>query len=86
MPLILTERFIRAYRDLPPQIQKKVNKALRMLESNVRHPSLQTHPIQGSSGIYEARVDLKHRLTYQREGDNLILRTVGGHEETLKNP
>ncbi|MBI3740161.1 MAG: hypothetical protein HY257_00195 [Chloroflexi bacterium] len=86
MSLILTERFVRAYADLPTNIQKKVDKALRLLETDFRHPSLQSHPIEGSTGIYEARVDLKHRLTYQREGNDLILRTVGGHEETLRNP
>ena len=86
MALILTERFVRAYNALPSPIQRKVDKTLRLLESDFRHPSLQTHPIQGTPGIYEARVDLKHRLTYQREGDDLIMRTIGGHEEALKNP
>lgn len=86
MPLVLTERFVRAYADLPIHIQKKVDKALKLLESDFRHPSLQTHPVEAYPGIYEGRVDLKHRLTYQREGENLILRTVGGHDETLRNP
>ena len=86
MPLILTERFVRAYADLPVNVQKRVDKALRLLESNFRHPGLQTHQVEGSRGIYEARVDLKHRLTYERRGNDLVLRMVGGHEETLKNP
>ena len=86
MDLILTERFVRAYADLPEKIRKKVDKALGLLEINFRHPSLQSHPVEGTTSIYEARVDLKHRLTYQREANNLILRTVGGHEVTLRNP
>ncbi len=86
MPLILTDRFVQAYSQLPASIQKKVDKTLLLLESDFRHPSLQTHPVEGSAGIYEARVDLKHRLTYQREVGDLILRTVGRHDVTLRNP
>ena len=86
MPLVFTQRFVRAYTELPAHIQKKVDKALGLLDSDFRHPSLQTHPIEGWEGIYEARVDLKHRLTYQRDGNDLILRTVGAHDETLKKP
>lgn len=86
MPLVFTQRFIRAYTELPAHIQKKVDKALGLLDSDFRYPSLQTHLVEGWEGIYEARVDLKHRLTYQRDGNDLILRTVGAHDVTLKKP
>ncbi len=86
MPIVLTERFIEAYSQLSPPTQKKVDKALRLLDADFRHPGLRTRPVEGTKGIYEARVDLKHRMTYQREGDRLIMRNVGGHDETLKDP
>ncbi len=83
----LTERFRQAFRLLPPEIQKKVLKTLRLLAENPRHPSLQTKPIQGAPGIYEARIDQSYRMTYQRlPGDILLLRAAGKHDETLKSP
>ena len=88
MPEIeLTETFKKHYVDLPGHIQKKVKKALRLLAENPRHPSLRSKPIEGAPGIYEARIDIPYRMTYERlPGDVLHLRVVGKHDETLKNP
>jgi mRNA interferase RelE/StbE len=82
-----SERFEQDYELLPFDIRKKVAKAMRLLGENPRHPSLRTKPVQGVRGIYEARVDQAYRLTYQRLPDDvLLLRVVGKHDETLKNP
>lgn len=88
MPEIeLTDRFKKAYVILPAQIKTKVQKTIRLLANDPRHPSLQTKPIQGATGIYEARADQAYRITYERlPGDILRLRVVGNHDETLKNP
>jgi len=86
MPIVITERFAEAYAELPSYIQKKVDKALRLLDADFGHPSLRTRPIEGTQGIYEARVDLKHRMTCEREGDRLIMRIVGEHDKTLARP
>ena len=83
----LSESFRRWYAKLPVMVQKKVKKTLRLLAENYRHPSLQSKQLEGTKGIYEARVDQNYRLTYQRQpGDILRLRTVGRHDETLRNP
>lgn len=80
-------RFKRAFKRLPPELQAKVIKALQLLAENPRHPSLQTKPVQGIRGIYEARVDQSYRMTYQRLPDDvLLIRVVGKHDETLKKP
>ncbi len=88
MPKIeASQRFKKAYRRLPPEIQRKIQKALRQLAENPRHPALRTKPIQGVTGIYEARVDRDYRMSYERlPGDVLQMRVVGKHDETLKNP
>ena len=60
---------------------------LRFLADDPRHPSLQSKPIRGARGLYEARVDRFYRLTYERlPGDVLRLRVVGRHDETLRDP
>lgn len=42
--------------------------------------------MQGTQAIYEARVDYKHRMTYERRGDWLIMRNVGPHDDVLDKP
>ena len=87
MPEIeLTKTFEKLYKNLPAEIQRKVNKALRLLAENPRHPSLQTKPIEGAPGLYEARVDLAYRLTFERAGNALRIRVVGKHDDVLKKP
>ena len=79
--------FKKFYRKLPEVIRAKVKKVLTILAENPQHPSLQTKRIQGFVGIYEARIDQDYRMTYERlPGDKLLLRAVGRHDETLKNP
>lgn len=88
MPTIkFTRRFLKSFARLPTPLQAKVRKQIQLLAENPRHPSLQTKPIRGAAGIYEARIDRDHRMTYEREaGDILLLREVGTHDETIKNP
>jgi len=88
MPKIkLAKRFIRAYAKLDSEGRKRVDKALRLLAEDPRHPSLRTKPVRGAPGIYEARVDRATRMTYERlPGDTLLIRVVGKHGKTLKKP
>lgn len=88
MPEIeITETFKKGYVNLPPKIQKRAEKALRLLAANPRHPSLRSKPVEGAPGIYEARVDQNYRMTYERlSGDVLRLRVIGKHDKTIKNP
>jgi mRNA-degrading endonuclease YafQ of YafQ-DinJ toxin-antitoxin module len=86
MPVRRSKRFNRAFRKLPPHVQAKVLKALRLLDADFRHPSLRARRVQGTPDIYEARVDHKHRMTYQRRGDVLLMRNVGAHNDVLGKP
>ncbi len=86
MPVQLTERFVKQYERLPKTIQRKVDKALRLLDVNFRHPGLQSHPVEGMEGIFEAYVDAKYRMTFERYEKGLLMRNVDNHDECLKNP
>jgi mRNA-degrading endonuclease RelE of RelBE toxin-antitoxin system len=79
-------RFRKAYQDLPENLQKKVDKQLRLLLRDFNHPSLQTKKIKGTKGIWEARVDHSHRFTFEIADETLFLRVVGNHDEVLKKP
>ena len=86
MPIELTERFIKQYAQLPKVIQRKVDKALTLLNTDFRHPGLRSHPIESAPGIIEAYVDRKYRMTFERRGDTLIMRNVDNHDECLRQP
>lgn len=81
-----TERFKEAYRALSPPDRERVKKALGLLKSNWRHPSLRVKKMQGTRTIWEARVSRSLRLTFNLEDDVILLRNVGPHDETLSNP
>ena len=86
MPLIFTNRFKKAYQQLPKEIQGKVKKALRYLDENPRYPSLRVKRIQGTAKIYEGRIDQKYRFSFEFDGDDKILRHVDNHDDCLKHP
>lgn len=86
MPIQLTQRFVRQYGQLPITIQRKVDKALRLLDIDFRHPGLRSHPIESAPGVFEAYVDIKYRMTFERRGDTFIMRNVDNHDECLSNP
>jgi len=80
------ERFRRAYRGLPSEVQKRVDKQIAFLSENIHHPSLRAKKIKGRVEIWEARVDYQHRLTFEIIEDTILLRVVGNHDVVLKNP
>ncbi len=85
--IILSNRFVTFYKNLPKAIQKNIKLQNKLLDENTRHPSLQNKNIQGKNGIYEARVDINYRMTYERLADDtLLLRVVAKHDDALKKP
>ena len=86
MRLFAYERFHKSHRHLPRLTQRKVEKALSLLAEDLRHPSLQVKPVKGTRGIWEARVDLHYRMTFEIVGDAVYLRVVGNHDEVLRHP
>lgn len=86
MRIFAYESFRYFHQKLPAQIQRKVDKQLRLLAENPRYPSLQVKKIQGTAGIWEARVDRQYRLSFEWTGDTIYLRAVGNHDDVLKNP
>jgi len=86
MPVELTGRFTQQYAHLPRGIQRKVDKALRLLDVDFRHPGLWSHPVESTPGVFEAYVDSKYRMTFERHGDSFVMRNVDNHDECLRNP
>lgn len=80
------DRFRKLYRKLPSSIRRKALRQIRRLAKDSYHPSLQVKKMKGTADIWEARVDLQYRMTFERQGDTIFLRVIGNHDEALKNP
>mgnify|MGYP000939236951 CR=1 FL=1 len=79
-------RFAKAYRMLDDSIKDTVKTKLRLMAQNPFHPSLRTKKVQGKNGIFEASVNKNIRITWQYGKGGILLRNIGEHDETLKNP
>jgi mRNA-degrading endonuclease RelE of RelBE toxin-antitoxin system len=86
MRLLYTDRFRRAYAGLADREAELVAKALRLLAEDLRHPSLRVKKMQGTDRIWEARASRSLRVTFEIQEDRVLLRNVGAHDATLKNP
>ncbi len=80
MTIRLTKSFIKQYAKLRPSIRKKTDRQLKIIKQNFHHPSLNTKKMQGRDEVWEARVDYKHRFTFQIQDDIIILRAIGSHD------
>ncbi len=86
------ERFLKAFRSSPREIQTKAIKAFTLFQTDPQHPSLGIEKIKGADSIWEGRVDRSYRFTFQYEKDPssgeilCIFRNIDNHDACLKNP
>jgi mRNA interferase RelE/StbE len=86
LKIALTARFEKAWKELEDAERKQAAKALKNLEANIRHPALGVKKIKGVTNIWEARASRSLRFTFTIQGDVVILRNIGQHDETLNQP
>ncbi len=86
MELIRTARFRRAHRRLEPQHREQVKKALAQLLADRAHPRLRVKRVRGTEGVWELRAGRDICVTFEIETDAYVLRNVGHHDPTLRNP
>ncbi len=82
MTVKLTKAAEKSYGKLPLNIQKKMDKQITLLISDYRHPSLRTRKM-GGSGDFEARIDIHYRFSFQVEGEDIYILTIGLHDVGL---
>ena len=90
IPLAIPPAFRRTLRSKPLDMQGAVLRCVQLLGSNSRHPSLNTHRVQGTKGVYEAYVDAGNRVTFHYEraegGRHIVLRRHCNHDILKQNP
>lgn len=85
MILHYKKTFKEQYEKLPVPIRKRVDDKLKLLLSDLHHPSLQIKKMKGFEEIWEGRISRSYRFTFQIKGDSYILRKIGKHE-ILRKP
>ncbi len=78
MQILFSNPFKKDYERLPKNVQKALDKALRFLLTNPRHPALRAKKLPGVE-IWYARVSRGYRFTFEIRSDFIILRRAGTH-------
>jgi mRNA interferase RelE/StbE len=86
MRIARTENFKRSWAKLDKEQKTQGHKAIETMLSDLKYPSLRVKKIKGTNNIWEARVSLSLRITFQIHNDTIMLRNIGHHDEALKNP
>ncbi|MEZ0537995.1 hypothetical protein ACAG39_12265 [Caldicellulosiruptoraceae bacterium PP1] len=86
MKVYYTDYFVEKVNELSSDIKKILKQKLSLMVENPKHPSLRSKKIKGSDNIFEASITMEIRMTWQYYKDGILLRNIGEHDKTLKNP
>lgn len=86
MKIARTARFKKAWNQLNEQEKTVARKAIKNLAMDIRYPALRAKKVKGTEYIWEARASRSLRMTFQIEGDTILLRNIGRHDEALERP
>jgi mRNA interferase RelE/StbE len=86
MRIARTENFNKAWKRLDEDQKALARKAIGNMTRDIRYPALRVKKIKGTENIWEARVSLSLRITFQIDSDIITLRNIGQHDETLGRP
>jgi hypothetical protein len=76
-----TDRFRKAFAELPADARKKARQAYRLFMEDPNHPGLRFKPVHPTRPIYSVRVGLHYRAVGILEGEDIIWYWVGSHAE-----
>ena len=74
-----TDAFLRDYRALPADIRERIDKQLRLLFEDFRHPALQLKKLKGTDR-FEIRISKCYHLPLRIDQGVMELRRVGTHD------
>jgi hypothetical protein len=83
--VIIPPRFKRELESKPITLQAAILECVQRLGEDTRHPSLQTHRVQGTPGVFEAYVDRANRVTFHYDGPAIVMRKHC-HHDILRRP
>ena len=75
-----TQQFWKLYNALPPDAQKRADKAYELWLNAPSHPSLQFKRVDPKDPIYSARIDRNYRALGVLRDDTITWFWIGKHE------
>ncbi len=85
IPVEVPRSFKRELTKKPPALAGAITECVVRLGENTLHPSLQTHPVRGNPGVFEAYVDKANRITFHYSDGKIVLRKHCNHS-ILRRP
>jgi len=83
MKSVTTERFRKAYDNLPKQVKELTHKAYQKWKENPNHLSLQYKQIHSVQAIYSVRISLSYRSLGVKQENTMIWFWIGSHWNTI---
>lgn len=65
--------------------REAIEKALRMMATNLRHPSLRTQKMRGRGDIWEALATMNQVMTMNVNGSEVYLRNCCNHTDVYRS-
>ncbi len=81
MKSVTTQRFRKAYAELPVHIKEAAKRAYRIWQKNPYHESLNFKKVHSSEPIYSVRIGLAWRALGVKENETIIWFWIGSHAE-----
>ena len=79
MKVVLSDRAIESLSDAPPNVRRAFEKQLRLLLSNLQHPSLHAKKYDESKDLWQARVSQSWRFYFTIINDTYRIEDVISH-------
>lgn len=79
MQIVLSGRAIRSLREVSPAVRRAFEKQLRLLATNLLHPSLRAKKYDESADLWQARVNRDWRFYFTIAGDTYRIEDVIAH-------
>ena len=76
-----TEKFRKAYRELPANIQRQAREAYSPWKSDPSYPSLDFKKVHDTQPIYSVRISLGWRALGVKKDDTMIWFWIGSHAD-----
>ncbi len=83
--LYFTRTFERLFKRLSREIQEQAYEKLALFLENPSHPSLRVKRMKGTATIWELSVTMNYRITFEVDGERVLLRRIGTHD-ILREP
>ena len=76
-----TNRFRKAFEQLPADIQKRARTIYKIWKENQNHPSLHFKQVHQNEPIFSVRIGLSYRALGIKQNNDMIWFWIGSHEE-----